>query len=71
MRDQDAIGRNRAFAAIVASSTRAEDADMMEAYVQQQFGDAALAEAKRVGNGVRIRAALKARLLPQVRAALQ
>ncbi|MDB5755894.1 MAG: Aminopeptidase, partial [Massilia sp.] len=30
----------------------------------------ALVEAQRVGNGIRIRAALKARLLPQVRAAL-
>ena len=71
MKNQDAIGSNKAFAAIVASSANAQDAERMELYVKQEFGDDALAEAQRVGNGVRIRAALKARLLPQVRAALQ
>ncbi|HEU5436751.1 MAG TPA: M1 family metallopeptidase [Telluria sp.] len=71
MKDQDAVGRDRAFAGIVASSTDPRDAERMEAYVRQQFGDDAYREAQRVGNGVRIRAAQKARLLPQVRAALQ
>jgi aminopeptidase N len=71
VRDRDAIGQNRAFSGIVASSTDAAHADMMESYVGQHFGPDALAEAKRVGNGIRIRAALKARLLPQVRAALK
>jgi aminopeptidase N len=44
---------------------------MMEQYVGQNFGPDALVEARRVGNGIRVRAAQKARLLPQVRAALQ
>ena len=71
MKNQDAVGSNRAFAGIVASSADPRDAERMEAYVKQHFGDDALVEAQRVGNGVRIRAAQKARLLPQVRAALQ
>jgi aminopeptidase N len=44
---------------------------MMEEYVRQNFGPDALVEAQRTGNGIRIRAAQKARLLPQVRAALK
>ncbi|MES2149059.1 MAG: M1 family metallopeptidase [Pseudomonadota bacterium] len=71
MKNQDAIGRNRAFPSIVASSADAAHADMMEAYVKQNFGDDAQAEAQRVGNGIRIRAKQKALLLPQVRAALK
>jgi hypothetical protein len=45
-------------------------AAMMEEYVRKNFGPDALVEAQRVSNGIRIRAAQKARLLPQVRAAL-
>jgi aminopeptidase N len=71
MKNQDAVGENRAFSAIVASSSNSAHADMMENYVRQNFGPAALVEAERVGNGIRIRAAQKARLLPQVRAALK
>jgi aminopeptidase N len=70
MKNQDAVGLIRAFSGIVASSSNAAHADMMETYVSQNFGPDALVEAQRVGNGIRIRAALKARLLPQVRAAL-
>jgi aminopeptidase N len=44
---------------------------MMEEYIRQNFDADALVEAQRVGNGVRIRAAQKARLLPQVREALK
>jgi hypothetical protein len=71
MKNQDAVGQNRAFSGIVASSSSAAHADMMENYVSQNFGPDALVEAQRVGNGIRIRAELKARLLPQVRAALK
>jgi aminopeptidase N len=71
MKSQDALSKNRAFASIVGGSANAADADMMEQYVRQNFGPDALVEAQRVGNGVRIRAAQKARLLPQVRAALK
>ena len=71
VRDRDAIGQNRAFSGIVASPNDAARADILESYVGQHFGPDALAEAKRVGNGIRIRAALKSRLLPQVRAALK
>ena len=71
MKNTDAIGRNRAFPAIVASSTNVAHAEMMEDYVAKNFGPDALVEAQRVGNGIRVRAAQKARLLPQLRAALQ
>jgi aminopeptidase N len=71
VKNLDAIGQNRAFSGIVASSSNGAHADMMETYVSDHFGPDALVEAQRVGNGIRIRAALKARLLPQVRAALK
>jgi aminopeptidase N len=71
MKNQDAMGKDRAFPSIVAGSANAADADMMEDYVRKNFGPDALVEAQRIGNGVRIRAAQKARLLPQVRAALK
>jgi aminopeptidase N len=71
MKDLDAISQNRAFASVLASSTNAADAQMMEEYVGKNFGPDALVEARRIGNGIRIRAAEKARLLPQVRAALK
>ena len=71
MKNEDAVGRHRAFAAIVGDSSDSADAGRMEDYVRQHFGDDALVEAQRIGNAVRIRAALKARLLPQVRAVLQ
>ncbi|MDB5748350.1 MAG: hypothetical protein JWP72_3198 [Massilia sp.] len=66
----DAVARNRALASVVASSPDARHADMMEQYVAKNFGPDALVEARRIGNGIRVRAAQKARLLPQVRAAL-
>jgi aminopeptidase N len=71
MKNQDALGKDRAFPSIVGASANAADADMMEDYVRKNFGPDALVEAQRIGNGVRIRAAQKARLLPQVRAALK
>ena len=58
-------------AELVSASANARDADMMEDYVRKNFGPDAVVEAERIGNGIRIRAAQKARLLPQVRAALQ
>ena len=66
----DAVARNRALAGVVAASSEVRHADMMEHYVAQNFGPDALVEAQRIGNGIRVRAAQKARLLPQVRAAL-
>ncbi|MES2127150.1 MAG: M1 family metallopeptidase [Pseudomonadota bacterium] len=71
MKIQDAIGATRAFPNIVRSSSNAADADKMEAYVKANFGADALVEAQRIGNGIRIRAMQKARLLPQVKNALQ
>jgi aminopeptidase N len=71
VKNMDAMSQDRAFSVIVASSANAAHADMMESFVGQHFGPDALVEAQRVGNGIRIRAALKARLLPQVRAALK
>jgi len=64
MKDQDAIGQNQAFSDIVASSSNPNHADRMEHDVKEHFGPDALVEAQRVGNGIRIRAALKSRLLP-------
>ncbi|RJG21408.1 M1 family metallopeptidase [Massilia cavernae] len=71
MQTQDALGRNRAFPSIVSSSSDVRHADMMEAYVKANFGPDAQAEAQRVANSIRTRAAKKTMLLPQVRAALQ
>jgi aminopeptidase N len=71
MQSQNAIGQNQAFSGIVATSSNPAHADMMENYVKEHFGPDALVEAQRVGNGIRTRAALKARLMPQVRAALK
>jgi aminopeptidase N len=71
MKNLDAMSRNRAMAELVLGSSNPKDAEMMEEYVRQNFGPDELVEAQRVGNSVRIRAAQKARLLPQVRAALK
>jgi aminopeptidase N len=71
MKMLDAVTRNRAFAEVVGNSNSPADAEMMEEYVRQNFGPDALVEAQRVGNGIRIRSAQKARLLPQVWAALK
>jgi aminopeptidase N len=71
MKNQDSLGRNRAIPGIVAASANPADAEMMEDYVRKNFDADAQVEAQRVGNGVRVRAAQKARLLPQVRTALQ
>jgi len=69
--NMEALGRYAMFAGIVGSSANPAHADMMEAYMRKNFGADGAVEGERVGNGVRIRAAQKARLLPQVRAALQ
>lgn len=71
LKNLDALSSNRAMADVVASSANVADADMMEDYVRENFGPDALVEARRVGNGIRVRAAQKARLLPQVREALK
>ena len=68
---QDAIGRNRFFPSIVGSSSDSLLADMLEEYVQDNFSADALVDAKRTGAAIRIRARQKARLLPQVSAALK
>ena len=70
MKNQDAIGRNRAFPGIVSSSADVRHADQLEAYVKANFDADAQAEAQRVANAIRTRAAQKATLLPQVRTAL-
>jgi aminopeptidase N len=67
---QDAIGRNRFFPSIVGSSSNVADADMLESYVKETFGPDAQNDAKRVASSIRVRAKQKARLLPQVAAAL-
>jgi aminopeptidase N len=71
MKTQDAMNRNRAFPGIVAASSNAADAQRMEDFVRQNFEADAQVEAQRVASGIRVRAAQKARLLPQVREALK
>lgn len=71
MKLQGAIGRNRFFPSIVGSSSDTLLADMLEEYVQDNFGADALVDARRTGAAIRIRAQQKARLLPQVSAALK
>jgi aminopeptidase N len=71
MKTQDSVNRNRAFPGILAASSNAQDAQRMEDYVRQNFDADAQVEAQRVANGIRVRAAQKARLLPQVREALK
>ncbi len=70
LKDQESGGKNRLFPGIVGASSNPLDADMMEAYVKQNFGPDAQVEAARVANGIRTRAKQKQTLLPQVRAAL-
>ncbi|MGZ3182967.1 MAG: M1 family metallopeptidase [Telluria sp.] len=70
LKAQDAIGRNRTFPSIVASSSNAAHADMLEAYARDNLSPDAQVEAKRTASAIRVRAAQKARLLPQVHAAL-
>ncbi|GAB3463628.1 M1 family metallopeptidase [Massilia terrae] len=71
LKNLNALAVDHAFADVVGGSSNAADADMMEDYVRKNFGPDALVEAQRVGNGIRVRAAQKARLLPQVREALK
>jgi aminopeptidase N len=71
MKTQDSVNRNRAFPGIVAASSNAVDAQRMEDFVRQNFEADAQVEAQRVASGIRVRAAQKARLLPQVREALK
>jgi len=71
MKTQDALNRYRVFPGIVTASSSVQDARRMEDFVRQNFEADAQVEAQRVANGVRVRAAQKARLLPQVREALK
>jgi aminopeptidase N len=71
MKTQDSVNRNRAFPGIVGASANPQDAQRMEDFVRQNFEADAQVEAQRVAGGIRVRAAQKARLLPQVREALQ
>ncbi len=71
MKLQGAIGRNRYFPSIVGSSSDSLLADMLEEYVEDNFGADALVDARRTGAVIRIRSLQKARLLPQVSAALK
>jgi aminopeptidase N len=71
MKTQDSINRNRTFPGIVGASANPENAQRMENFVRQNFEADAQVEAQRVASGIRVRAAQKARLLPQVREALK
>jgi aminopeptidase N len=71
MKTQDSLGRNRTFPGILAASSSPQDAQRMEDFVRKNFEADAQVEAQRVASGIRVRAAQKARLLPQVREALK
>ncbi|QYF94092.1 M1 family metallopeptidase [Massilia sp. PAMC28688] len=71
MKDQEAGGQSKLFPAVVSSSSDPAHAGLMEDYVKHNFGPDAQAEAARVANAIRTRAAQKSALLPQIRAALQ
>jgi aminopeptidase N len=71
MKTQDSLNRNRAFPGIVSASANPQDAQRMEDFVRQNFEADAQVEAQRVASGIRVRAAQKARLLPQLREALK
>ncbi|MEW6761160.1 MAG: M1 family metallopeptidase [Pseudomonadota bacterium] len=71
LNNMEALGRHALFASIVSGSANPVHAELVENYMRKNFGADGVVEAERAGNGVRIRAAQKARLLPQVRAALQ
>jgi aminopeptidase N len=71
MKTQDSMNRNRAFPGILATSSNAQDAQRIEDFVRKNFEADAQVEAQRVASGIRVRAAQKARLLPQVREALK
>ncbi len=70
LKNQDSVAGNRMYPAIVASSVNAADADRMEAYVKEHFSADALVDAKRIGNGVRVRAKQRALLVSQIGPAL-
>lgn len=70
LKNQDSVAGNRMYPAIVASSVNADDADKMEAYVKEHFSADALVDAKRIGNGVRVRAKQRALLVSQIGPAL-
>ena len=71
MKDQEAGGQNRLFPAVMNSSSDPAHASLMEAYVRENFSADAQAEAARVANAIRTRAAQKRAMLPQMRAALK
>ena len=71
LKNQDAVSRNKLFPSLVEGSSDPQDAERMSAWVAAHGGADAQAEARSVANAIRTRAALKARLLPQVRAALK
>ncbi len=71
LKNQDAVSRNKLFPSLVEGSSDPQDAERMSAWVAAHAGPDAQAEARSVANAIHTRAALKARLLPQVRAALK
>jgi hypothetical protein len=58
------------FAGIVETSASTRLADELEAFVEARLPEGALVNARRTGDEIRTRAKLKARLLPQLEAAL-
>jgi hypothetical protein len=70
LKNQDSVAGNRMYPAIVATSVNAADADKMEAFVKENFSADALVDAKRTGNGIRVRAKQRALLVPQIAPAL-
>ncbi len=68
--DMTLYAGDRYFAGIVETSASAADADALEEFVKTRLPEGALVNARRTGDEIRTRAKLKARLLPQLEAAL-
>ena len=60
----------RRFAEMVDGATDATTADGLEAFAREKLPEGALVEVRRGADEIRTRAALKARLAPQLAAAL-
>jgi len=69
--NQNALASNKTFPAMAAAADNPADADVMQAYAQAQLAPDAVAEAGRIGDGVRVRAAQRRRLLAQTARALE
>ncbi|MCG2585639.1 M1 family metallopeptidase [Massilia sp. TS11] len=70
MKFVDAVNAPRLFPSVLAGASDSARADQLDAWTQSQLPPEAQTESKRVAAAIRVRAQLKAKLLPQIRTAL-